>query len=223
MESYEQLNIDPSFIDLVYESFHKESYKIDEEDSKSIRKQTASYVWNTLNANLPLIIGSRKNTDNCFKLKTIGLKDKLAETEFHLNSEKDSDVIRHYCMGFMDLLFKRVVDGKEIFSIADWKTDTKFEGEQINYSKPEIVEAVVDSEYRIQRTLYSYCLIKWLFQFGKYGNSLKDVFDNHFGGIYYVMIRGCKENTTEGIYAHTWESWGDLESEFKGIVKDQMK
>ena len=223
MESYEQLNIYPSFIDLVYESFHKESYKIDEEDSKSIRKQTASYVWNTLNANLPLIIGSRKNTDNCFKLKTIGLKDKLAETEFHLNSEKDSDVIRHYCMGFMDLLFKRVVDGKEIFSIADWKTDTKFEGEQINYSKPEIVEAVVDSEYRIQRTLYSYCLIKWLFQFGKYGNSLKDVFDNHFGGIYYVMIRGCKENTTEGIYAHTWESWGDLESEFKGIVKDQMK
>lgn len=223
MESYEQLNADSSFKDLVYESFHKESYNIDEEDSKSIRKQTASYVWNTLNANLPLIIGNRKNTDNCFKLKTIGLKDKLAETEFHLNSEKDDDVIRHYCMGFMDLLFKRVVDGKEIFSIADWKTDTKFEGEQINYSIPEIVKAVVDSEYRIQRTLYTYCLIKWLFQFRKYGNSLKDVFDNHFGGIYYVMIRGCKENTTEGIYAHTWKSWEDLENEFKGIVKDQMK
>ena len=40
----------------------------------------------------------------------------------------------------------------------------------------------------------------------------------HFGGIYYVFIRGCKKDTPNGIYAQTWESYSDLEKEFNKIM-----
>ena len=217
-----ELSEDEEFKKLVHDSFWTESYNIDEEDSLKIRIQTASYVWNTLNAKLPMSIGSKTIDGGYFRLKEIKQEDKLAEIEFHIDSETDDDVLRHYCMGFIDLLFKHEVNGKQVFSILDWKTDTKLDGEQINYSDANEVKHVIDSEYSIQRTLYSYCLIKWLLQFHKYGDTPQKVFDNYFGGIYYVLIRGCKADTDIAIYRHPWKSWEDLESKYRELIKSQM-
>lgn len=221
--SYEELANDDSFKQLVHDSFWEESIDIDEADSLNIRKQTASYVWNTLNAKLPIIVGGEKDGRGFFQLKELKQEDRLAEIEFHLDSETDETVLRHYCMGFIDLLFKHETNGKQVFSIIDWKTDTKLDGKQIDYSCEKEVKNVVDSEYRIQRTLYSYCLVKWLLQFQNYGDNPKDVFDNYFGGIYYILIRGCKANTDKAIYRHQWKSWEELESEYRDIITSQMQ
>lgn len=222
-KSFEDLSEDPSFRNLVRESFWKESFDIDEEDSKNILKQTASYVWNTLNARLPFMLGGSVDYEKAFNLKEICSEDRFAEKEFHLNSVSDAVFVRNYCMGYMDLVFRRNVKGEEIFSILDWKTDTRFDGKQIDYADRKCVNSVVDSEYNIQRTLYSYCLIKWLLGFGKYGKTEQEVFDKHFGGIYYVMIRGCEKDTDKGIYPHYWHSWDDLVREYNDIILGQMQ
>ena len=56
-----------------------------------------------------------------------------------------------------------------------------------------------------------------------YDKRLVEIFNNHFGGIYYAYVRGCGVGTGNGIYAHTWESYTALENAFnriKGIIKE---
>ncbi|MCQ2562820.1 MAG: hypothetical protein MJ158_04380, partial [Alphaproteobacteria bacterium] len=126
-----------------------------------------------------------------------------------------------YYDGFIDLLFVRIVGGKPIYSILDWKTDYL---QTDDYIDKYAVKKQVDDKYSIQRVLYSYCLIKWLKQFNEYKNMTEhDIFENHFGGIYYVLLRGCVENTGNGIYAHTWLCWEDLEDAFNNIVKEKVR
>ena len=55
---------------------------------------------------------------------------------------------------------------------------------------------------------------------GFYKNETEaEIFENHFGGIYYVFIRGCNKDTGNGIYCQTWKSFGDLEKSFNEIIK----
>ena len=42
----------------------------------------------------------------------------------------------------------------------------------------------------------------------------QQIFEKHFGGIYYVYVRGCKAGTGNGIYARSWKSWKELEAAF---------
>ena len=108
-----------------------------------------------------------------------------------------------------------------LYSILDWKTDTKSnDGKQIDYSSFECLKERVDEAYSIQRVLYSYCLIKWLKQW--YGDDEEKIFKEHFGGIYYVFVRGCVIGKTNGIYAQTWNSWHDLKAAFDMIKKKKM-
>ena len=46
-----------------------------------------------------------------------------------------------------------------------------------------------------------------------------EIFENHFGGFYYVFVRGCKENTSNGIYAHTWNNYSELKKDYESIKK----
>ena len=96
--------------------------------------------------------------------------------------------------------------------------------ENNNYT-PEALKEKVDNDYSIQRVLYSYCLIQWLKQFYGEGTtenlSESEIFDKHFGGIYYAFIRGTEGSTPKGIYAQTWNSFDDLASAYQK-VKDLM-
>lgn len=180
-------------------------------DSKQL-KYVSNIVYNTLNANLPIIEGN-KEVEGYFNLKEIESDCRKAEMEFNF-SNLDNGIFSNYYNGFIDLIIKR----GEYYSVLDWKSDTLNDTDLLSYNKLENLKQRVDSHYAVQRVLYSYCLVKWLYDLG-IEKSLDEVFDKHFGGIYYVFIRGCKEKTCNGIYAQTWQSWSDLEKAFKDMIK----
>lgn len=186
---------------------------IDIKDNKSWIEYTKSIVNSVLNASLPCVKGNKK-LDGSFSLKEIPSKDKKAEIEFNFNYP--DEVLKNYLNGFMDLLFRR----GDVYSVLDWKSDTLSE-DFLSYSDIKELKKHVDQRYSIQRVLYSYCLIKWLKQY--YKETEEEVFNNHFGGIYYVFVRGCNASTSNGIYIQTRENWKDLEFEFNRIINRGVK
>ncbi len=171
--------------------------------------QMAHFAWNTMNANFPEIHGNRA-TGNAFRLKELPAENRLPEMEFHLNADVGA-ALRNYCKGFMDLLFKR----GDFYSILDWKSDVLE-----SYSAVDAMEKV-DSDYAVQRVLYSYCLVRWLQSFMP-EKSEEQIFREHFGGVYYVFVRGCRAGESSGLYAQTWESFADLEKAFEQLKKNLM-
>ena len=140
------------------------------------------------------------------------MKDRTSEAEFNFMLEKFSSApeIRNYFNGFIDLLFVRNVGGREVYSLLDWKSDTL-----ADYSETETANHSVE-KYSVQMVLYSYCLVKWLKTFPKY-SSMDDneIYKNHFGGIYYVYLRGTKAGTDNGIFSLRWDNWDMLYNKFK--------
>ena len=128
-------------------------------------------------------------------------------------------IIQNYFNGFIDLIFVRKVEGRDVYSVLDWKSDTLE-----NYSDPKILRSHTDEHYAVQQVLYSYCLIKWLKTFSAY-NAMEEseIFANHFGGIYYVYLRGTKENESSGICEVTWKDWDELNEKFDKICKEMEK
>lgn len=182
-------------------------------DNQEYIDYSSKMVISVMNAVLPIVRGS-KTLQGVFKLKDIPLKDKKAEIEFNFNYP--NEVLKNYLNGFVDLLFKR----GDVYSILDWKSDT-LNDDFLSYSDPNELKKHVDERYSIQRVLYSYCLIKYLKQY--YNESEEEIFKNHFGGIYYVFVRGCNENTSNGIYIQTWSSYIALEKEFMKIIHNVGK
>lgn len=200
---------------LINKTFSGQGFKIDEDDSKGIKQQTCTIVWNTLNARLPVIIGNKIYNDT-FALKNLKDNEHLAEAEFNMNPAIKHNLsgMRDYFNGFIDLLFVREVEGKKIYSVLDWKTDSM---DAFEYADSDVLEEHTNKSYSIQRVLYSYCVIKWLKQF--INKTEEELFNEHFGGVYYVYVRGCKAETSNGIYAQTWADWKTLENAFNEIVK----
>lgn len=178
-----------------------------------------SIITNTMTANFPEIIGNHA-TGKMFQLSCLSPKDKKSELEFNLNPSFDKETLLNYCNGFIDLLFVREINGEKVYSILDWKTDL-FENAE-DYATYEHLKSHTGARYDIQRVLYSYCLIKWLARFYP-GKTESEIFNNHFGGIYYVYVRGCNNGTSNGIYAHTWKDYQMLETEFNDIINDIYK
>lgn len=198
------------------------------------------YVWNTLNATLPEIAGCNATEESTFKLTSLPVNNHKAEVQFNLNAtdkasiathdsaesvaanetQNVTDYIRRFCKGFIDLMFVRKdAEGNTRYSILDWKSDVLDDNDYC----PENLKEKVDKEYSVQRVLYSYCLIQWLKQFFGKGTvenlDEEQIFQKHFGGIYYAFIRGTEAETGKGIYAQTWNSFGDLEAAFENVKK----
>ena len=215
----------PQTKNVIEEEFKRESLPIWNHRDSWIDIATR-YVWNTLNAKLPSIAGSSievasNSAPQTFALIDIPESDHKPEVQFNQNASDESDLLKRFCKGFIDLLFVRSVNGKKRYSILDWKSDLL----ENNTYTPEALKEKVDNDYSIQRVLYSYCLIQWLKQFYGEGTaenlSDSEIFEQHFGGIYYAFIRGTEGNTPKGIYAQTWNSFADLERAYKKI-KDLM-
>ncbi|MCQ2240069.1 UvrD-helicase domain-containing protein [Treponema sp.] len=204
---------------LIRNKFKGQGINIDDDDTKEILNQTCKIVWNTLSAKFPEICGNNA-TGNEFSLKELKDNEHFAELEFNMNPEipHNAKALRNYFNGFIDLVFVRKVNGMQLYSVLDWKTDSMAPE---NYASEEELKNHTDKHYSIQRVLYSYCLIKWLKQFNE-GKSEKEIFDEQFGGIYYVFVRGTNADTQNGIYAHTWNSWEDLEFAFDKIVSEKL-
>lgn len=218
ISDYEELCTDSDVKALIEDSFSEQGLKIDEEDSKNWRKNTAQIVWNTLSARFKELTEEKEG--EAFSLREILLKDRTSEVEFNFMPEEFSSApeIRNYFNGFIDLLFVRNVDGKEVYSLLDWKSDTL-----PDYSESETANHSVE-KYSIQMVLYSYCLVKWLKTFPKYSNmDDNEIYKNHFGGIYYVYLRGIKAGTDNGIFSQKWENWKMLNTIFNDKICKKMK
>lgn len=178
-------------------------------------KRTVGIVWNTMNALLPEIHGTEK-TGEVFSLKKLDASERLAEMEFRLKANKDEenlseDFLKTFCKGFMDLVFVQKDGDKEYYSVLDWKSNLLDK-----YDSQASFEAVRE-HYSIQMILYSYCLIQWLSSIMH--KNLEDVFNENFGGIYYVFARGCMAGDNSGIYAHTWSSFEKLQTDYEKVKK----
>ena len=185
-------------------------FKLKEPESENM-KYVIDMVHSVLNAKLTVIKGN-KNINETFKLSSISKNDKKEEVDFNFNIFKDRQLFEYF-NGSIDLVFRR----NDYYSILDWKSDSLNDSDLKLYYEFDYLEKHTKKNYAIQRVVYSYALIKWLNK--KYKeNSLEETFKKHFGGVYYVYIRGCSENTGNGIYCQTWESFKILEEAYKEIV-----
>jgi exodeoxyribonuclease V beta subunit len=171
-------------------------------------------VKNVLNADLTLINGNEL-LNKKIKLSEIDDSNKKAEMEFNFNLMNQK--FKNYCNGFIDLVFRQ----GDYFSILDWKSDGLNEDDLFSYSDFDSLKNHTDNHYSIQRVLYSYCLIKWLNSIYK-EKDLEETFNKHFGGVYYVYLRGCNIDSGNGIYCQTWKSFNDLKKAFDFIIKDRI-
>ena len=194
--------------ELIKECFKHEGLTLKNDWIKDVK----DIVSNVLNANLEEIKGS-KDKKNSFKLNELSLEDRLSEIEFNFNFKNNT--IKDYCNGFIDLIFKR----GEYYSILDWKSDSLNEEEGFtSYSDYSNLKDHTSKHYAIQRVLYSYTLVKYLNNVYN-DKSLEETFNNHFGGIYYVYLKGCNKDSFNGIYSQTWNSFRELEDAYNNIVK----
>ncbi|MCQ2120483.1 MAG: UvrD-helicase domain-containing protein [Fibrobacter sp.] len=219
VKSLESAKIHAQLVNLIDDQFKKQGLPI-WKHQKEWTDHTAEIVWNTLHAELPEISGGTF-TGERFSLTSIPSNKIKKECQFNVNATLEncgiaSGHLGRMFKGFMDVIFVRSQNKNCIFdinnvrySILDWKSDIL---ENDIYSDAA-VRAKVDEEYSIQRVLYSYCLIKWLNQFYPEKTDA-EIFDQHFGGIYYVFLRGTQEGQSSGIYAHTWKSFDDLQKSF---------
>ena len=175
---------------------------------------TKAIVKNVTEADLPIIQGSN-DTGKTLKLKEIPLTNRKDEMEFNYNILDRK--LRHYCNGFVDLIFKN----GDYYSIVDWKSDTLNEDFEA-YNKVDSLAKHVNDCYSIQRVLYSYCLIKWIKMHNNH-LSEQEIFEKHFGGVYYIFIRGCNSNTGNGVYCQTWDSYEDLKKSYDEIMKKKIR
>ena len=206
-------------IEKLRDEFKSEALPIDKHSPDWINL-SIWFIWNTLHAKLPVINGGEFKDAKPFTLASLPDSNHKPEVQFGLTAELDEETnsfLHKFCKGFIDLLFVRTdADGNKRYSILDWKSDYLEE-----YSAKAVKEKV-DKEYSVQRVLYSYCLIQWLKQFYGPGTEEnlkdeKDIFDKHFGGIYYAFLRGTDGQTGRGIYAQTWEKFEKLQTAYEEV------
>ena len=202
------VNYQPALECIIRDCYQKQGFTMKDEWMMS----TKEMVDRVLHASLPIVHGNKKEDGN-FKLCEIPNRDKKAELEFNFNFFDER--LKNYCNGFIDLTFRR----GDYYSILDWKSD-RLNDDFLSYSDPVELKKHVDDSYAIQRVLYSYCLIKWL---KIYYPSLseEEIFNQHFGGVYYVFVRGCNPDTCNGVYIQTWNSWQELEDAFNNIANQK--
>ncbi len=202
-------NYDSRFESILKKCFMNQTLVYDESYLQPIKDMVDS----VLSADFPVIQGN-KNFDSSFKLNSLSLSDKRAEVEFNFNLLNGQ--LKNFCNGFVDLIFRR----GEYFSIIDWKSDS-LNDDFTSYSEADSLKKHVDDAYSIQRVLYSYCLIQWLKN--AYADlSEEEIFQRHFGGIYYVFLRGCNQDSGNGIYAKTWENYAQLKEAFDEICASKI-
>ncbi|OEY72830.1 UvrD-helicase domain-containing protein [Salegentibacter salarius] len=93
--------------------------------------------------------------------------------------------------GFIDLLFKH----EDKFYILDWKSN--YLGDDLSYydGEDQMKAAMNEGNYHLQYLIYSVAVKNYLEQ------RIPDFnYEEHFGGVIYVFLRGVRENKQTGIY-----------------------
>lgn len=152
-------------------------------DTEALKRVTAGIVWNTLNVQLP---------GGGFRLSRLTTGDKLHELEFYYpfpkpTIEKKLEGIKFrdgFLMGYIDLVFMF----NDRYYILDWKSNYLDDG----YSMEVMGNNIKESGYDLQYKVYSIAALRWL------KNTVRDFdYDKHFGGIYYIYMRGVDASRTD--------------------------
>lgn len=147
------------------------------------------------------------------KLGTIPPEQRLVEMEFLLpiallNAPRLNQIIRRFdplsaraeelgffpvqgmLKGFIDLVFE--YQGR--YYILDWKSN-HLGNHPDDYTQSRIEQAMVEHRYDLQYHLYALALHRFL------AMRIPDYdYARHFGGVYYLFLRGVNPGTTNGIY-----------------------
>lgn len=170
-------------------------YNRDEVKVNDLKKIIFKMLINTLNAKLD---------ETSFKLSDLSKSDRLNEVEFYypfpkaddhstsvsstsqspIGDTKFSDGFIH---GYIDMIFKK----DEKYYLLDWKS-SRYE----HYHGEEFTNKVKE-QYGMQYKLYSIALIRYLKD-----RITNFDYDKHFGGVYYIYIRGMNlnDNNLSGVF-----------------------
>ncbi len=174
-------------------------------DSEANLKMAHDIVLNTINAKIRLIDGTY------ISLSEIDMSNRLSEISFDFLAKENN-----FLNGAVDLIIRH----NNRYMIIDWKSDSLSDSLE-SYNKINDLKNAVDDRYSIQRTIYSYGLIKWLKTI--YTIETEDeIFKNHFAGVYYIFIKGTYMGTANGVYSQTWANFKDLENAFDEIKNKKM-
>ncbi|HEX9655166.1 MAG TPA: hypothetical protein VGA99_15775, partial [bacterium] len=95
-----------------------------------------------------------------------------------------------FMKGFIDMVFEH--DNR--FYIVDWKSNYLGDA-AASYQSAALVAAMADSLYFLQYDLYTVALDRFLrLRYPGYR------YEDHFGGVYYIFLRGLSPNANTGIY-----------------------
>jgi len=164
----------------------------------------AQLLHHVLNANINI-------NDTSFTLATIPATKRLNELEFMFPLQQEQSaqnlllLLQHYdtgiqdkyqqlngmMTGFIDLLFEH--EGR--FYILDWKSN--YLGFELkDYEGLNLAQAMHHSQYTLQYLIYTVAVHKLLKQ--RMGDAYD--YEQHFGGVIYVFLRGARAGKDSGIF-----------------------
>ncbi|CDZ79907.1 Exodeoxyribonuclease V beta chain [Candidatus Rubidus massiliensis] len=147
------------------------------------QKVIAEMVYNAFNAIL-----------NDFSLKDVDEDKIFREIEFTLTVDQLVDIGE---LTASDLFLKGVIDlvffHNNKYYLIDWKTNwlgNNFE----DYSFVNMQQEMIEQNYFLQANIYKHALRKYLKLFEKRN------FEDCFGGIFYIFLRGVRSNSKQGLF-----------------------
>jgi exodeoxyribonuclease V beta subunit len=109
-------------------------------------------------------------------------------THGHAAGRLDFQTVSGYLSGAIDLVFR---SGGRYF-LLDWKSNHLGDGIE-DYAPDRLSQAMTEHAYRLQYLLYSVALHRLLrLRIAQYD------YDRHFGGVYYLFVRGVRPDWTTG-------------------------
>ncbi len=158
------------------------------------------------------VLNARIDVNNrSFRLSAVPSGKRLNELEFMFPLHQEQSVqnllllLAHYdtgiqdryqqlsgmMTGFIDLLFE--YEGR--FYILDWKSN--YLGFELkDYEGPNLAQAMHHSQYTLQYLIYTVAVHKFLRQ--RMGDAYD--YEQHFGGVIYVFLRGVRAGQDSGIF-----------------------
>ena len=178
-----------------------EQNRLDQKWTESLLKMVRDVSYSDLHAEAGEVV----------RLNKLGPEDQLSEMEFQLKSDEPAQheveslirkgvaakvtnrsATRSFMKGFIDL----VVWQNNKAYIIDYKSN--YLGDQIDdYNKTKLSEEIREKSYDIQYHFYTLALSRYLENRIEYYD-----YDAHFGGVFYLFVRGIKPGNETGIYFH---------------------
>lgn len=200
----------------IHKLFEHEDFAFDKVDSADysglaeeiLREYRFDPAWATI---LVKMLGEVAGCDiPGLNLSKISSRDQLREMEFNFparTADPDSLVraIRNneqteplenlrprYLTGFIDLIVRQ----KNRYFIVDYKSNYLGDSPQ-DYSAENLAAEIKNASYDLQYHLYTVALVKYL------KKTVPDFnYENHFGGVAYLFVRGIEAGSDNGIWFH---------------------